>query len=71
VVLFLSTPTEPPVYSGLLFDTICGYSRGLQSSPTSAEEEVLRNNRALASLRIEAYHAVLEDVSCLRILERF
>ncbi|CAG8983418.1 hypothetical protein HYALB_00000586 [Hymenoscyphus albidus] len=45
------------------FEAIEMYSRALRSSPTSAEQEFLHNNRALANLRIEAFDAALSDVS--------
>lgn len=56
------------VNTGSFHDSVKMYSRGLRSSPSVEEEVILRNNRALANLRIEAYDAVLEDVSFIPAL---
>ncbi|KAE9362710.1 SET domain-containing protein [Stipitochalara longipes BDJ] len=57
------------VNMGKFYDATEMYSRGIRSSPSASEEEILRNNRALANLRIEAYDAVLEDVSFIQNVE--
>lgn len=42
------------------------YTTALRASPSSAEKEILHNNRALANLRAEAFDAALDDVSFIQ-----
>ncbi|EKD16905.1 uncharacterized protein L3040_001187 [Drepanopeziza brunnea f. sp. 'multigermtubi'] len=47
------------------YEAIDMYSKALRSNPSSEEKDMLHRNRALAFLRIEAYDAAMDEISCL------
>ncbi|KAI9055046.1 hypothetical protein LZ554_000012 [Drepanopeziza brunnea f. sp. 'monogermtubi'] len=51
------------------YEAIDMYSKALRSNPSSEEKDILHRNRALAFLRIEAYDAALDEISCLAKVE--
>ncbi|CZT42233.1 related to TPR domain protein [Rhynchosporium secalis] len=47
------------------YDAIEMYAKALRSAPSPEDCDIIHRNRALAYLRIEAFDAALNDISCL------